>query len=461
MTCLELDVNVWAVRQFGDCELGDVRRTRRLVTFAAQVAADPDASTPQQSEGWADCRAAYRLLDQQEVTFEAVVTPHWQQTRARQGGRWLVIGDTTTIDFGAQRNVAGLSAVGNGGGRGFLLHSGLMIDAESEAIVGLAGGVIHYRQPVPKGESFRQRLARDRESRVWGQVIQQVGPPAEGTQFIHLFDRGADNFEVYCHLLLNRGDWVVRAAQLKRRVQVSGEQTRMKDYLGSLPLAGTYDLHLRSTQKQPARIAHLEVRFGNFLMPKPRDAGKFVKECGIAVIGMNVVEVREVDAPPGVQPLHWVLYTSLPIHTFEDAWQAIAYYEKRPLIEEFHKAIKTGCRLEQRQYRTTPRLEAVTGVLCVAAVRLLQLRAVARSEPQRPAEHVVPKRWVKVLGSVRRRGKPIRTVRDFFRALAQLGGFLGRKCDGEPGWITLWRGFEKLQLILRGTECYAYKCGKC
>lgn len=452
MKCLELDVDLWAVQQFGDCDLGDIRRTRRLVTYAAQVAADPDASTPQQTEDWADCRAAYRLLDQEDVTFEAVATPHWQLTRARQGGTWLVIGDTTTIDFGKHRQVEGLSAVGNGSGRGFLLHSALMIDADSEAIIGLAGGVIHYRQPVPKKETFRQRLARDRESRVWGQVIEQVGPPAEATQFIHLFDRGADNFEVYCHLLLNRGDWVVRAAQLKRRVQVAGEKPRLREYLHQLPLAGTYELHLRATQKQPARIARLEVRFGTLVMPAPRDSGKFVRECGIRCIGMNVVEVREVGAAAGVTALHWVLYTSLPVRTFDDAWQVITYYEKRPLIEEFHKALKTGCHLEERQYHTAERLEAVTGVLTVAAIRLLQLRAVARTDPERPATAVVPKRWIVILSRVLRRVRPIRTVRDFFRALAKLGGFLGRKCDGEPGWITLWRGFEKLQLILRGAD---------
>lgn len=461
MNCLELDVDLWAAQQFGDCDLGDIRRTRRLVTYAAQVAADPDASTPQQTEDWADCRAAYRLLDQEEVTFEAVATPHWRLTRDRQGGTWLVIGDTTTIDFGKHRQVEGLSAVGNGSGLGFLLHSALMVAADSEAIVGLAGGVIHYRQPVPKKETFRQRLARDRESRVWGQVIEQVGPPAEDTQFIHLFDRGADNFEVFCHLLRNRSDWVVRAAQLTRRVQVDGKTPRLREYLLQLPLAGTYELHLRATKKQPARIARVEVRFGTVLMPAPRDASKFVRECGIRSIGMNVVEVREVGAAAGVEALHWVLYTSLPVRTFDDAWQVITYYEKRPLIEEFHKALKTGCHLEERQYHTAERLEAVTGVLTVAAIRLLQLRAVARTDPERPATAVVPKRWIVTLSRVLRRVRPIRTVRDFFRALAKLGGFLGRKCDGEPGWITLWRGFEKLQLILRGAEAMGSKCGKC
>ena len=132
-------------------------------------------------------------------------------------------------------------------------------------------------------------------------------------------------------------------------------------------------------------------------------------------------------------------------------------YEKRPLIEEYHKALKTGCRLESRQYENAHRLEAVTGILAVVAVRLLQLKTVAKREPERPACDVVPQKWVEMLQVVRKR--PITTVRQFFREMAGLGGFLGRKGDGEPGWITLWRGFEKLHLLLRGAEAARRRCG--
>ena len=138
----------------------------------------------------------------------------------------------------------------------------------------------------------------------------------------------------------------------------------------------------------------------------------------------------------------------------------LEHYEKRWLIEEFHKALKSGCRLEERQYEAAKRLEAVTGVLSVLAVRLLQLKTIARDEPQRPAKQVVPMRWIQMLQSLRKRPpKSPWTVRDFYRELAKLGGFLGRKSDGEPGWMTLWHGFEKLHLCLRGADAYARKCG--
>ena len=457
MAIVELDVEKWAEQQFGACNLGDLRRTRRLVQFAAQVAAAPDGSTPTQAEEWSDLKAAYRLIEEEDVTFEGIVEPHWQQTRRRESGTWLVISDTTEINFGASNQASGLGPLGQGHGRGFLLHSGLLIHPETEEVIGLAGQKIRYRQPVPKNESRTARLARDRESRIWGALIEQIGPPPEDVRLVQVCDRGADNFEVYCQLLLNRQDWVIRVARLNRVIQHEGREMPLEEYLGLLPLAGTYELSYRSKEHGP-RTAQIEVRFGTVAVPAPRQKSPWLREQGIVLICMNVVEVREVRAPAGVQPLHWVLYTSLPVTVFEDAWTVIEYYEKRPVVEDFHKAIKTGCRVEERQYETGPRLEAITGLLCVIAVRLLQLRSAARQTPERPATDVVPSDWVTVLSGLRR-GRRIMTVRDFFRQLAGLGGHMLRKCDGEPGWITLWRGFEKLHLALRGFRVQRRKCG--
>ena len=157
--------------------------------------------------------------------------------------------------------------------------------------------------------------------------------------------------------------------------------------------------------------------------------------------------------------MQWVLLTSESAHKFADAWRVIGWYEKRPLIEEFHKCLKTGCRVEARQYRTGDRLAPIIGMLSVVAVRLLQLKMVARQEPERPAAGVVPTNWLAALPRVLRRPKPVVTVRDFFRGLAGLGGFLGRKSDGEPGWQTVWNGLETLLQCIRGAEALGVKCG--
>jgi hypothetical protein len=375
----------------------------------------------------------------------------------------LVLGDTTEIDFGYHREIEGLSDVGNGSGRGFLLHNALLVEAETKTLLGVAGQTIHYRKPAPKKENRSQRLKRERESRVWGDVVDQIGPAPDGVQFIHVFDRGADDFEVFCHLRENKDDWVVRAKSLHRVIQTpAGQKTPLNEYLSTLPAGGSYELSLRARPKQAARTAKLEVRFGALSMPVPRHKSPYVKALNPKPIEMYVVWVREVDPPKGVEPIEWVLYTSLPVHTFEEASVIIAYYECRWLIEEYHKALKTGCGVQRRVLRKAKRLEAVVGLVSVVALRLLQLKSVAHSEPDRPARTVVPSLWLKMLKAARKKLRRVHdlTIRDFYRELAKLGGFLGRRCDGEPGWITIWRGWEKLNTLVQGAEL-AMNLGKC
>lgn len=450
-----VDTQAWAEEQFGRCQLGDKRRTERLVKVAVEVANNPAASFPDQIEAWGDLKAAYRLFDQDEVTFEAVATPHWQNTRLCGPGRYLVIGDTTELDFRADREIDGLGPTGNGSGRGFLLHNAMLVEAETKSIVGLAGQTIHYRRPAPKKENASRRLKRDRESEVWGKVIDEIGPPPEGGQFIHVFDRGADNFEVFCHLRQQRSDWGIRAARVHRKIQTpEGKTIPLSKYLKAMPVAGTYELELRARPRQAARTAKLEVRFGPLSIPMPRHRSPYVKSLNPGPIAMHVVHVREVDAPKGMKPIEWVLYTSLPVNTFEDAWQVVEYYEARWLIEELHKAMKSGCGMKTRQLKTAARLEPMVALMSVEAVRLLQLKTVARSEPNRPARTIIPPLWIKILQLARKNLRRVHdlTIYQFYREVAKLGGFLGRKGDGEPGWITIWRGWEKLHTLIRGAE---------
>ena len=432
MASLTLDVDQWAEQTFGECQLGDTRRTKRAVKLAAQAATCPDGSTPRQTESWADCKAAYRLFDEDDVSFEALCEPHWQSTRCRTESTWLLIGDTTQVEFGIFREVSGLGPTGDGGGRGFFLHSELMVAADSEEIVGLAGAEIFHRGSPPREPTVRRRK-RARESEVWGRVIDQIGPPPETARLIHVFDAGADNYEVFSHLVLQNCGWVVRTRQLHRKVRDSeGGRWTVRSLLDQQPVCGQYELLVRSCWNQPARTAQLEVRIAPLVMPGPECRSPFLKQCGIKEIPMSVVEVREVDVPKGIEPLHWVLLTSERLNSFSQAWTIIDWYEKRQLIEEYHKCLKTGCRIEHRQYKTSTRLQRMTGQLSVVAVRLLQ----------------------RLSGN-----GTITTVGEFFRTLAGLGGFLGRTHDGEAGWITLWRGMEKLILCLRGHQAMKQRCG--
>lgn len=449
----------WAQMNFGNCQLGDKRRTERLIQVASDVASNPSASFPDQMKTWGDLKAAYNLFDCDDVTFEAIARPHWELSKQRPAGRYLVIGDTTELDFGIHRDLPDLGPTGNGGGWGFLLHNALMVDADSKEVIGLAGQTIHYRpqkkaRASKKKEHSAAKLKRKRESDVWGIVIDQIGPPPNDVEWIHVLDRGGDNFEVYCHLLQQRSGWVVRAGKLNRYVLAGPDEKRMQlsDYLPLLELLGSYELLLRARPQQPARTAKLEVRVGSIKMPVPHHKSPWVQKLGPEPIAMNVVYVVEVDPPTGVDPISWVLLTSLPVDTFDQVWLVIEYYEGRWLVEEYHKALKTGCRVQDRQLKTAGRLEAMVGLMSVSATRLLQLKSLARTAPETPAQRVVPRVWLQMLKAARKGLQRVHdlTVGQFYREVAKLGGFLGRKGDGEPGWITIWRGWEKLNNFVHG-----------
>ena len=458
---LSLSGRTWAEEQFGTCELGDARRTRRLVTVAAQMAARPDESTPDQSESWADCQAAYRLFDNDDVTHAAILAPHCQATRSAgaAGDVQLMICDTTEIDFGGRRQIRGAGPTGSGGGKGFFLHTALALDAFRGEILGLAGQRLFYRVPTPKSMSKSVRRKRgSAEAQVWRHLIADLGAPPEGVRWIHVCDRGADDYEVFLQARFTQTSVIIRAAKLHRKI-VAPDRRRCKlsDVLEELPVCGTRTIAVRATEKLPARTATVQLRFVRIGLPQPRVKTAWMRQhAPTEPLPLSVVELREVEPPPGVEPLRWVLYTFEPVTTAVEAEQVVAHYEQRPLIEEYHKALKTGCRLEARRYETAARLERVAAVSAVVAVRLLQLKTAAHRTPQRPARDFAPAGWIELLALARRKPlDPDITIRDFLRQLAGLGGHLGRKCDGPPGWITLWRGAEKLHLLTRGAQLYA------
>jgi len=211
--------------------------------FAVQAAARPDGSTPDQTETLPDLKAVYRLFDADDVSFQAIIEPHCRHTReaCQPGEEKLIINDTTELDFTSHRKTRGLGPIGNGGGRGFLVHSGLMLDATNRRIEGMAGQEIFYRIPAGTKRGAKNTRRRDpqRESAVWGRLIDRIGPPPPGVKWTHICDRGADDYEVFLRALGNNCGFVIRAAQLNRLVQAAdGRSLPLKAFLEELPVRG-------------------------------------------------------------------------------------------------------------------------------------------------------------------------------------------------------------------------------
>jgi hypothetical protein len=325
-----------------------------------------------------------------------------------------------------------------------------MYNCQQAQIQGQAGGTLFYRSKAPKKEHRIDRMKRVREGMYWGQVVQQVGPPPEGCQWIHVFDRAGDNFEAMCYLVQNRCDWIIRCGQLHRNVINSQQEyVTISEVVDQADFLGSYELSLRSRPGVAARTAKIKVYSTKITFIPPAFISPHVKASGIDQIHQSMVVVQETQPPKGVTPIRWVLLTSQSVENLNDAWQVIEDYEQRWLIEEYHKALKSGCSIEQHALRTTDRLEPLIGLTSIIGIRLLSLKLLGRKDKSRLAQGHVPSKWLEALSLLKSQLKVERlSVYEFFRELGKLGGFLGRTGDGDPGWQTIWRGYQRLHTTL-------------
>jgi hypothetical protein len=446
----------WAQNEFGFAQLGDARRNQRLVKIATHLAAQPGGTLPQAFPDWAELKAAYRFFGQQGVSFERVLAPHRERTRqaCRQAGEYLLIEDTTLLDYSGHPAAAELGVIGNGGGRGFELHSTLAIriagwtleQRPEGVVVGLFEQQCRTPRPAPPGETRRQCLERPRKSQVWAAALRSSGRPAEGCQWIYVADRESDFYEPLQRCWQHGVDFVIRASWDRRLANESGH---LRNQPARAPLLGRSTVAVRSRGGQPARTAMVELRSVRVDLDGPwRPEGW---QAPLPDVG--AVAVLEVAAPAGVEPLHWILLTSLPCATKAQAQRVVGRDTARWWIEEYHKALKSGVGVEDSQLASGPRLEPLIAVLAVVAVRLLSAKMLARSCPK-SLEAAASFGPVMLAILEKKLSKPEGgwTNRNVIRTVARLGGFIGRKSDGEPGWQTIWRGWQRLMWMAEGVE---------
>jgi hypothetical protein len=461
----------WAQMEFGSAQLGDARRSARLVEVSAAVATCPSGTLPASLPDWAGLKAAYRLLDNEAVTYERIITPHWLRTRdlCREPGEYLLVEDTTMLDFTLHPKTTGLGwLTRDQWSRGLLLHTTLALRVEAwdleqcpeVSLVGLFGQQCWTREHERrKGkESRRASFERPRESQRWAGVFEQVQSPPAGVEWIYIADRESDIYEVFQRCQQRQIKHVIRASC--QRALSEGDQTVFSRVAGA-PLLGTMRLPLRTRADTAARTAELEVRSADVeLRGTWRPGGK------LPSLKLNVIEVREINAPAGQEPICWVLLTSLACTRLAEVQRAIACYARRWLVEEYHKALKTGTRIEASQLESRTRLEALLGILAVVAVRLLQTKLLARSRPDEIIQETAfGSEAIEILNA--RFGRPEKgwTQAALLIAIARLGGFLARKNDGPPGWITIWRGWRRLMTMAEGLSTVPFwprtqkKCG--
>ena len=446
-----LDPKSWAERTFGGVQLHDMRRTRRAVKAATNLAENPLGSLPAQMQTWKETKALYRLLDEPDVTFATLMQPHLHQTREQATGEdvVLLVQDTTDIDLSHRRKISGVGQIGNERGRGFFVQTVLAVRPETREVLGCMAQEPFVRIPAPEGEQRSQRRKREeRETDVWMRQVQAIGTPESGSLWVHVGDRGADMFPFFQACRSTQTHFLVRAAQ-NRRVQESEEEISYSlTQARAFPSQASRVLELPARHGHQKRSAQLQLAFGQMTLLPPRHEPRAGKE----PLTVWVIRVWEEEAPEGEEPLEWVLLTSVPTTTLEQAWERVEWYRHRWLVEDSHQCLKSGCRIEERQLQTVDGLIRLLGLLSPLAVRLLQVRACAREDPERPAYEVIEPLMLAVVAE-RSGGSPLTmTVGTFWIEVARMGGYLARSHDGPPGWRTIWKGWLSLQTFLEGVH---------
>jgi hypothetical protein len=447
----------WAQLEFGSAALGDERRTTRLVHMATRLAENPGGTLPQAFPTWAELKGAYRFLDQPEVGLEEILEPHRQRTRdvCHQCGEYLLIEDTTELDYTGGAGREDLGFIGDGHGRGLMLHTSLAVKIEvwnldqrpEGQVVGLFGLQCWNRRAMPgrKTETRAQLLRRPRESQCWAAALEQTGGPPPDCTWVYVADRESDFYEPIERCERHGVDFIIRACQEHRLV---GEFDFMSQALEQAALRGQMEVELRSRPGQAARTARVEVRTATVTYRGPyRPGGRRPN------LPLNVLEIREVDAPEGSEPLHWILLTSLSAKRWVEVQRIIGRYAARWWVEEYHKALKSGAQVEESQLKRACRLESLVAILAVVAVRLLNTKHLARARPDEVVDlETFGKEAVQILAKKVGAPKGGWTYRELIRSVARLGGFIGRRGDGEPGWQTIWRGWHRLMYMVQGAE---------
>jgi hypothetical protein len=451
--------------EFGSVDFGDPRRKTRLARIADQLAASPESSLPKTLGNPSQLEGTYRFLNNPQIEPEQVLDAHISCTvrRAAKAGTVLVIHDTTEFGFGGEAR-KGLGRISEGKKEGFLSHYSLCVGLDGRPL-GTLGLYAWAREQKRKGRRCQQQSQYDpeRESLRWPEAVHRTGELLYGNaEAIHVMDREGDCMELMADLMEHGHRFVIRLAHDRRldpdrrRVEVP----KLYETLATAPLRLEREVPLsarKGGRPQPQtkrfavrkmRVATLEVRAQTLEISPGNGAPIHLPDR----LSLNFIEVSEPNPPEGQEPVLWRLVTTEPIDTVEQVAAVVDIYRQRWLIEEYFKAIKSGCNYQQLQVESARALLIALSIYSAVAWRLLLMRWLDRNSPNEPATAALSTTQLQLLQAVRQKdGKPLPsdpTVHDALMAIAAIGGHLTQ--NGPPGWMILCRGFDKLLLMELG-----------
>jgi hypothetical protein len=450
-------MQTWIMEELQTAKLGDERLNDRFRLVLDRFSDKPSLSIPAACRGLSETHAAYRFFDNERVTPATILQPHQDATveRIRQQPVVLIPQDTTELDFTRRQEKVG-GPLSSENQIGFHAHVLLALTPERIAL-GVVGAEIWARDPEDfhKRHEKAQKPIEEKESYRWLEGYRRacaLAQAAPTTRVISLSDSEGDIFECFEAAQpeegLRKADWIVRAGQDRSLVAASGN---LFEEVARTPVLATVDVEVskrhgpaggdKRRRGREARTARCTVQKARVQLKAPWRKGRRLSNQFV-----NVVLVREVEPPPGEEPIEWLLLTNLSIDIVEQVQQVVAYYCCRWEIEIYFRVLKSGCQVEDLQLETAERMQACVAVYLIVAWRVLHVLMMGRQCPDLPCTAVfTDEEWQSVYRIVKRQPVPAQVPRleEVVEWVAQLGGYLGRKHDGPPGPKTLWIGLQR------------------
>jgi hypothetical protein len=448
----------WADVEFAEAILPDERLNKRLLSIARDFYARPTGNITQACGSRAKTKAVYRFCAHPDVSMEAILQPHYETSlgRAAQHPLVLALQDTTSLNYTTHSSCEDLGPIGSFGAQatlGLFVHSTLLLNPAGTPL-GLLNAQCWARDPEQHGTSKqRERLPiEQKESRKWivgYEATAQAQRRLPNTRFVCVADREADIFELFVRARRNdeQPELLVRAT-LPRKIEIdanTGEVASLWEYLRSRPVRGTLPLAVPRRGSRPRRETTLELRFAEVSLRPPGESRHRT------TVKLWAIAATESNKPAQGEAVEWLLLTTMPVTSLEQAAEKLAWYAMRWQIEVYHRTLKSGCRIENRQLASAHSLKACIAVDLVVAWRIFHLAKLGREIPDVPCTvYFEEAEWKALLCFLRR--TPVApptppSLREAIHLVAGLGGFLGRKSDGDPGTQTLWIGLQRLDDI--------------
>lgn len=414
----------WVEKQWTGAPLGDKRLEKRAIKIGEACLKTPDGTLPEKFGSWADTKGAYRFFDSSQVTHHTLQEVHNKnviEMASASSQLVLFIQDGSELIYNKHPYTNGLGPTADAFGQGIMFHTCLAVEWSKDCapeIFGVAKQTPWIRPE--RTEETKDNEQKEKESWVWLNTLKAIGRPPSNSQWVSVGDRGNDIYEYISGATDEGWDYVLRAKH-DRTILVDGEQKRLHKWVRSIEPGLEYELDLRSRGGKFSRKVKLKIAWGQAIMLPPK---------GKSGESISVTYVRAYD--PEDEELEWILVTSLKVNSAENALKIVQIYEQRWIIEEYHKCLKSGCQIENAQLKTGKRLLALFGILGIIATQLLKLRDLSRQQPDRSAQEVVDQGVINIVKSIYKL-EGIISVKELWRRIAMLGGFLGRRADGDPG----------------------------